>query len=118
MPYTAAVSLCSQGHNGPYFWMTTVPGCHVTQHHHPAHEPLLVGGDGGADDKRQHQPMTNVRDNLGTTNRGMEMNSRDNNVGTTMNAGTTMQGQQTLGNKQGQQQCRDNDDAGTTTTWG
>jgi hypothetical protein len=24
--------------------------CHVTQHHYPACEPLLVGGDDGADD--------------------------------------------------------------------
>jgi hypothetical protein len=26
-------------------------GCHVTQHHHPACERLLVGGNGGADDE-------------------------------------------------------------------
>ena len=97
MPYTATVSLCSQGRNGPYFWMTTVPGSHVTQHHHPACEPLLVGGDGGADDEQQHQPTTNIRDNSGTTNRGMGANSRDDNVG------TMMQGQQTPGNKWGQQ---------------
>ena len=33
-PYTAAARLCSQGGNG----------CHITKHHHPTWEPLLVGG--------------------------------------------------------------------------
>jgi hypothetical protein len=119
MPYAAAVSLCSQGCNRPHFWTTTAPaGCHITQYHHPAREPLLIGGDGGADDERQCQPTMNVRDNSGMMNRGTGTNSGDNNVGTTMNAGTTTQGQRAPGNERGQQQRGDNDDAGTTTTGG
>jgi len=29
--------------------VATGPWCHITQHHHPACEPLLIGGNGGAD---------------------------------------------------------------------
>jgi hypothetical protein len=36
----------------------------MTHGHHPTYEPLLIGGDGGADDKQQHQPMMNGRDSL------------------------------------------------------
>ena len=35
------------------FVVHRLTGCHVTKHHHPTYEPLLVGGDGGADDEEQ-----------------------------------------------------------------
>ena len=40
--------------------------CHITQHHHTACEPLLVGGDGGTDDK-----------GMGLSNNDMNMNDQD-----------------------------------------
>jgi len=30
--------------------VATGPWCHITQHHHLTCEPLLIGGNGGADD--------------------------------------------------------------------
>jgi hypothetical protein len=120
VPCAAAVSICSQGRNGPRFSTTTPHECHVTQRHHPACEPLLVGGDSGADDdgnqdnERQRQRLcqrTPTPTNIGDTNTG------DDNAGTTMSARTTTQGQRTPGNKWGQPQHGDNHDTGTT-TWG
>jgi hypothetical protein len=42
--------------------------CHVTQHHHPVCEPLLVGGYGGADDNgTQDNELMNGRDDRDNT---------------------------------------------------
>jgi hypothetical protein len=49
-PCAAAASLCSQGGNGPFLSSDDHRQSHVTQHPHPACEPLLVGRYGGADD--------------------------------------------------------------------
>jgi hypothetical protein len=40
--------------------------CHITQHHQPVCEPLLIGGSGGSDNKGQGQhrlQITYIRDN-------------------------------------------------------
>ena len=49
-------------------------GCHITQHHHPTCKPLLVGGDGGADDGGMGNNIMNNNGQWGQQTAGM-MNS-------------------------------------------
>jgi len=40
--------------------VATGPWCHVTQHHHPACEPLLIGDNGGADNRDDKKQMAEM----------------------------------------------------------
>ena len=72
--------------------------CHVTQHHHPACKPLLVGGNGGADNEWHH------REGLMNTGRIEQTMTITGRMATNDGEGM-MQGWQCKGDKW---QCGDN----------
>jgi hypothetical protein len=86
---------------GPFLSSDDHRQCHITQHHHPACEPLLIGRYGGADnDDQEGSRMTGNNQQQGMTNNREQPTTNNGNreqQGTTNNGNNKQRERQTMG---------------------